>query len=325
MSKTRAKVSKEKEIALQKLIVGHFIESIPEDCKKSVCYVLQGNGLWERRSNKIGTFVSQIHKFKVPGLNSDLEETWELNVPKIPAKVLVQIVSFFRKIHRTYNSEVFVQVFYDFETGEYFPHVPTQTVSGASVHYTNEFAHDANKSLVFEIHSHNTMNAFWSGTDDADEKSDRFYGVVGRLNNYYPEMKTRLSVGGRFQDVDIDDLFEIDSNDTYFAEVFPAEWMGKVSEQKFRVRKYRGGKKVYMPVGSPYSGRGQQLVLVDGDDGDDDDISGYRGSFYGGNWHDEVYGDKPPVDREEEWHNNLLLGDDDDDGTGVPDWRRKRF
>lgn len=333
MPKTKATISKEKEIALQKLMVGHFIEEIPEDCKKKVVYVLQGNGFWERRTNRVGTFTSHIHRFKVPGLNSNLKETWELNVPRIPAKILVQIVSFFRKIHRTYNSEVFVQVFYDFETGEYFPHVPKQTVSGASVHYVNEFAHDSNKSLVFEIHSHNTMSAFFSGTDDADEKSDRFYGVVGRLDQYFPEMKLRLSVGGRFQEVDVDELFDIDQNETHYAEVFPAEWMGKVSEQKFKVRKYRGGKKVYVPVGSPYTPNGQQLVLLDDDD-DDDNISDHRGSFYGdgpkSHWTDEVYGDKPPGgNSDEDWHRNLYgsMAEDDegDDKNGVPDWRRGSF
>jgi PRTRC genetic system protein A len=318
---SKSKANKDKEIMLQKLITGHFIEKIPEDCKKKVCYVLQGHGLWEVRKNRLGTFTSQVEKFQVPGLIADLEESWELNVPRIPAKILVQIVSFFRKIHRSLNSEVFVQVFYDWEKKEYFPHVPQQTVSGASVRYTNEFEDDAGKTLVFEIHSHNTMGAFFSGTDDADEKSDRFFGVVGKINQYYPEMLIRLVVGGRKQSVDVDELFDIDADENYFAEVFPAEWISKVNEQRFKVRRYRGGRKVYVPTGSPYQRGGQQLVLIEGEE--DDNVSDERGSFYGSHWSDEVYGDKPPTDSDEDWYRNLLI--DGDDENGVPDWRKGGF
>lgn len=337
---SKKKISKDKEIALQKLMVGHFIESIPEDCKKKVCYVLQGNGLWEVRTNKLGTFTNHIQKFKVPGLVMDMAEGWELNVPRIPANILVQIVSFFRKINRVYDSEVFVQVFYDFTKEEYFPHVPEQKVSGASVNYRNEneFQDDPDKMIVFEIHSHNTMGAFFSATDDADEKSDRFYGVVGRLQAYYPEMLIRLSTGGRKEAVEVDELFDIDADETHYAEVFPAEWMSKVSKQEFRVRHYRGGRKVYVPVGSPYQPGGQQLVLLDDDD--DDDVSSTQRSFYGApsghhNWWDELpdeekdgmYADKPPAGESDDWH-DLITGekdDGDDDKNGVPNWRGKQF
>ena len=34
-----------------------------------------------------------------------------------------------------------------------------------------------------DIHSHNTMGAFWSGTDNADEKETRLFGVLGKITS----------------------------------------------------------------------------------------------------------------------------------------------
>src|SRR5574342_736422 len=116
--------SESKKLALEKMLIGHFVEEIPKNCKKKVCYVLQGDGLWERRQNKIFTFNSHLQKFSVPGLRSDMEEGWAMHLPPIPAEILVQIVSFFRKINRLYDSEVFVQVYYDLKTEEYTASVP---------------------------------------------------------------------------------------------------------------------------------------------------------------------------------------------------------
>lgn len=287
----------DKKLLLQKMLVGHFIENIPEDCTKKVCYVLQGDGLWERRINKLGTFDTHVQKFSVPGLKSDMEEGWELNVPRIPAKILVQIVSFFRKINKMYDSEVFVQVFYDTEKEEYFATVPEQTVSGASVSYNNDASGvvDRNHLLVFEIHSHNTMDAFFSGVDDADEKDDRFYGVIGRITQYFPKILIRLSLGGRKEMIDVEDLFDIEGSETY-TDSFPAEWLSRVKKQQFTVRTYRGNRKVYTPIGSAYAQRQVPLFGSDEEDGevelaeegtDDDNISDWRDSFYP---------DKPPAD-----------------------------
>lgn len=290
----------DKRISLEKLMVGHFIEKIPENCAKKVCYVLQGDGLWERRINALGTFYTHKEKFQVAGLHSHMEEGWELNVPKIPVEILISIVSFFRKINKKFDSEVFVQVFYDTEKEEYIAHVPKQEVSGASVVYVNDEDFDlTNKILVFEVHSHNTMGAFWSSIDDADEKSDRFYGVIGKVNQYYPEMLIRLSVGGERSDIDIEDIFEVSTDKTY-AENFPAEWLTKVSkQQKVKVRVNRREEK---------EGYIQEHFDVSDLNFDEDQFNDRYKSEY-----------KPidPDERDEEWNDHMY--------SEFLNWRDKRF
>jgi PRTRC genetic system protein A len=79
--------------------------------------------------------------------------------------------------------------------------VPEQTVTGASVRY--EPVQDA----VVEIHSHGSMGAFFSSTDDADEQSFRIYAVVGKLHTGTPEAAFRLGVYGYRMALEWGDVF----------------------------------------------------------------------------------------------------------------------
>ena len=49
---------------------------------------------------------------------------------------------------------------------------------------------------VMDVHSHNTMVARFSRTDDRDEQATRLYMVIGRLDRYYPEICCRFACGG---------------------------------------------------------------------------------------------------------------------------------
>ena len=230
-------VSEEQKIALQKLMVGHFIEKVPEGNTKKNYYILQGNGVYEQRINKLGTFTTKLAEVKIPGLESNLVDGWVLNVPKIPATFLGTIVSFFKKIYEKYSSEVFLQLYWDTQTNEYLIHCPKQTVSGASVKYDNdEIFTDINKILVFEIHSHGGMSAFFSGTDDGDEKADRFYGVIGNIKNCFPELKLRISVGGRTKEVKVEEIFDF-NEEMFHLETFPTDWSERIKKEESKIGK----------------------------------------------------------------------------------------
>jgi len=228
------------KIALQKLMVGHFIEKVPESCSKKVIYIMQGDGLYEQRINKLGTFTTRIAKVNIPGLEQNLNEGWQLNVPKIPASLLGTTVSFFRRIYAEHSSEVFLQFYWNTENNEYIIHCPKQTVGGASVKYDNdEMFSDQNKILVFEIHSHGNMGAFFSSTDDGDEKADRFFGVVGNISNYFPDLKIRVSIGGNKVDVSVEDLFDLDE-EMYHAETYPKDWAERIKKAKVQIVRTSG-------------------------------------------------------------------------------------
>jgi len=190
-----------------------------------VNYILRGNGLWEVRKNKAATFYVHRYSGDISGFpeESSLEEGFELNLPKIPRLMLNQVISFFRKLTEEHDFEAYIQIFWDREKNKYFLNCPAQKVSKGRVEYEPSSL-TGKHTLVCEIHSHNSMPAFFSSIDDADERKrgDRFFGVIGNLNTVSPQIELSFIVGGgKRVNVEVEDLFEDES--------FPEEWLKKVT------------------------------------------------------------------------------------------------
>lgn len=143
-------------------------------------------------------------------------------VPKLPWSILEQTVAFFRYINKTYDeAEVMVQVFRDPKVDDpqegWVMFVPPQTVSKGGITHTGHFDAEGSMLHVADIHSHNTMSAFWSGTDDADERrAERFYGVLGEIDKPLPQWKWRVRSGSNFIDIPIQTLFQVPATRTNF-------------------------------------------------------------------------------------------------------------
>ena len=78
---------------------------------------------------------------------------------------------------------------------------PVQTIGEAKVEY--EPVPDA----VMDIHSHGTMGAFNSGTDNADEQGLRLYMVVGKLNTLIPDVRIRAGAYGYWYPLQEEEVF----------------------------------------------------------------------------------------------------------------------
>ena len=61
--------------------------------------------------------------------------------------------------------------------------------------------------VVAEFHSHGSLSAFFSATDDRDEQGFRVYGVAGRLDTVEPELSLRVGIYGHFAPVDWSQVF----------------------------------------------------------------------------------------------------------------------
>ena len=64
---------------------------------------------------------------------------------------------------------------------------------------------------LVEVHSHGRLRAYFSSTDDRDERARRVYGVVGRLHTSAPEVALRVATGCRphaVEGVRFADIFE---------------------------------------------------------------------------------------------------------------------
>lgn len=251
-------------------------------------HIFQGDGDYVVVNNKIGNFFVKMapNPNPRPGIESDIEgNKIQLKVPKIPGKIYYQIIAFFRDIaDKMGNAEAFIQLYYDTQEKCYVPLVPEQTVSGGSVRY------DATKNLnevergryifVFEVHSHNTMSAFWSSTDNADEKETKFYGVFGKIKDTNIEEKFRFMVMDKQIDVKKEHIFDFAETGITKEEVlsylegregeilspeelmkamvpdkdeYPSEWKENVKQSVVYANNYIGGtKKTYGPNNSTY-------------------------------------------------------------------------
>ncbi len=184
--------------------------------EKPVSYVTAKNGLFEVRHSDLCTIIT--HPKEVMGVSEEMKEGWHLNLPKLPFEMLLQTISFFRAVCKKMNgpSEALVQIWWDREATRHHLHIPEQQVSGGGVHHQSTFDQGGEGRWfhVADIHSHGGMGAFWSGTDNADEArvtTERLFGVIGKVEQPFPEWAWRMRTRDGFINLNVVDLFEMPS------------------------------------------------------------------------------------------------------------------
>ena len=166
---------------------------------------------------------------KVPGVDlHPLKENLSAFLPagKVPNRLLQQIESFFRQVMAAHSKalEAMIWVLYNEERG-YHLFVPDQTVGGASVQYDWK-AVPSGSTIVVDLHSHGSMNAFFSGTDDGDDRNSiRYSGVFGLLQNPTASTVWRFNYMDRKIAAKLDDIFDAP---LLVADPVPTDWMSKV-------------------------------------------------------------------------------------------------
>lgn len=196
-----------------------------EQSNKAIAYIPAQDGrVYEMRRNEIGTFVApSLHIAEL----EDIRAGFQMSLPRLPANLLTQIIAFFRRVCVDCGRDVeaLVNVLWDRETGGYVLHVPPQRIDKASVETDLSAQPDPSRYLhVMDVHSHNTMAARFSRTDDADEQATRLYMVIGRLDRYYPDIRCRFACGGRHVEIPAEQVCE--RTDVPFA----PEWLEAVRE-----------------------------------------------------------------------------------------------
>jgi len=180
--------------------------------------------VYEIRDNPLGRFITPVVGCE---FLSDVKAGFipAFGIPRIPRDLIIQIIAFFRYYtHNGDGNEVLVNIYWDKKDKIFIVDTPEQIVSKVSVH-SSENTDYLNERYIhyMDIHSHNSMRAFFSAIDDRDEKATRLYTVIGRLDNYMPEIKTRISNGGKFHEIDSSEVFQ------YISLPFPDKWKENIS------------------------------------------------------------------------------------------------
>lgn len=206
--------------------------------QKPVNYVTAKNGIFRVTAKPIGIFASRVGAAPtanmIPGL-ADLKEGVTLTIPKIKFDYWLQILSFYRDVHKKDGTEASVLFFWNhnnleiprayesvngqpgreikgiFEDGQLIIICPEQVNSGTLSNFTKDGMVTwlrANTTGLCETHSHHTMGAFWSGTDDQNENMTQFYGVYGTIFQSTPAFLFRYVHGGDKTNISMWELFE---------------------------------------------------------------------------------------------------------------------
>lgn len=141
-----------------------------------------------------------------------------------------QIIAFFRAfMTENEENEALALIYWDKVKQEFFAYVPKQTVCKVEIEANLHDCpyDDAERYICYaDIHSHNSMDAFFSSKDDSDERSTGLYFVLGKLDQFYPDIKARIFCGDTFAPIDPDTVIE------GLEQQFPVEWLDQVTIQK---------------------------------------------------------------------------------------------
>ena len=158
-------------------------------------------------------------------------------LPKIPAELMGQIIAFFRAFMTDHGeNEAFAQIYWDKAEKRFFAYVPKQSVCKEEVEADLHdcLYDDEERYLCYaDIHSHNSMDAFFSGKDDQDERSTGLYLVLGKLDKFYPDVKARIFCGDSFVSIDPNIVME------GLEQPFPKEWLTQVSIRSRKPERFK--------------------------------------------------------------------------------------
>lgn len=189
---------------------------------KLICLVPGSDGtVYEIRNEEMGRFITPAGAAQ--GLCS-IKAGFIPALPLVPSHLLLQIVSFFRSMLTESGSyEAIANILWDRYDQTFITVIPKQEVGHVSAKSILPELDIERYLHYMDIHSHNVMNAKFSGIDDRDEKATRLYAVLGRLDNYFPRIKVRMSNGGKYMEINPALVFEP------FWEHFPIEWSEQVT------------------------------------------------------------------------------------------------
>ena len=149
-------------------------------------YVLGSGGVYVQSESAHLTARVLVAPCQVRGL-APVAEKLSLSHGPIPAQLFEVGLRWFQQAPDT---ERFFAVRWD--GSAYRLVVPEQAGTATSLAYRPP------AGVVAEFHSHGSLSAFFSATDDRDEQGFRVYGVAGRLDAVEPELTLRVGVYAHF-------------------------------------------------------------------------------------------------------------------------------
>ncbi len=213
-------------------------DAIPQD---DFALFLTADGVYKKQKNMLGYGMAKVDEkyLEAVGLEK-VGPAFTYTAPQIPKELWDKVVQFFVKIYDMHKTEAAALILYNPETQDWDILVPNQKVNSAHASYdlseiiaTDERLSTGGFNVVGTTHSHGSMGAFWSATDDADElKFDGIHITVGKVNSTVEYAASVVFGGVRFK-MKISDLVAMEEP---VLEPEMAQWVSRV--QKDEPKKY---------------------------------------------------------------------------------------
>ncbi len=180
--------------------------------------VFAGNGIYNVLKNEFAIIYDKLNiDYNNSNLNNiDGNTIFKLNLPKPSIKYFIQIVEMFKYIYGKIKSELTLNLYYHKPSRKFHLEIMEQDVSpGASNYKYGSMENNMSYIRYLQIHSHHSMSANFSDTDDKDERNAImcFFGVIGKLNEdsdvFQVEKKFRLWTGIQFVEIGFMDIFDM--------------------------------------------------------------------------------------------------------------------
>lgn len=181
---------------------------------KPIVYFMTKSGIGKMVTKVINgnTFVFFDTAKEIPFLPELTPSVGKNIVNKIPKELLQEVIGSFNRIYLKTKYEAAAQI-YRKPDGEYFIYYPQQAISGAQVKYTDDpnlvTLRQEGNTLIMELHSHNSMGAFWSGTDNSNEKECGLYMVIGTFGSPTCTYKCRVKNEDIYVDFPAHEVFDM--------------------------------------------------------------------------------------------------------------------
>ena len=195
---------------------------------KVICLIPSADGqFYEMRKQEQGEFIAP--KSKATEFQQ-VRAGFRPALPLIPLPLIQQIISFFRSFMLGNEEyEALALIYWDKVEREFFAYVPKQSVRREHIKADLRdcpYDDDSRYIRYADIHSHNSMDPFFSLEDNWDERGTGLYFVMGHLERFFPELKARISCEGSFVEIDPSEVID------WPASTFPEEWSQNVVLEK---------------------------------------------------------------------------------------------
>lgn len=172
-------------------------------------YLLAGNGIFVRGQRTGLEACIPVAHAAVRGL-PPTSGAATLTVPRVPVGALTRMLDLARGAKRHGAPiEILFHLEWQAACARWRLHLPPQAGSAGRVAPTDTGPDSSYAHALIEVHSHHAMEAFWSGTDDADERSGfRLYGVLGMIFTR-PVLRLRVGMHGYFLEIPAGQVFDL--------------------------------------------------------------------------------------------------------------------